>query len=73
MASNFLQDDDGNKSFGRLMAAIALGVAVFVSVAPTILKVFGIGTCEVDKQLVLYFLGASFGGKVLQKHAERKK
>ena len=55
------------------MAAIALGVAVFVSVAPTILKVFGIGTCEVDKQLVLYFLGASFGGKVLQKHAERKK
>ena len=65
-----LRDNDGNPSSMRLMMLISLAVAVALAG----LLVFGVAKCPGPvENLALYFLGASFGGKVFQKFAEVRK
>ena len=63
----FLTDDEGNPSSIRVAMVVAFTIAIIL----TGLIVFG-GTDDVDatKDLALYFLIASFGGKSAQKFAE---
>ena len=62
-----MTDGDGNMSSMRIMGFGALIVAAVLSIFPML----GWAKCEVDGNLVLYFLIAAFGGKSIQKFAER--
>ena len=63
-----ITDADGHMSSMRIMGFGALIVAAVLSVFPML----GWAKCAVDGNLVLYFLIAAFGGKSIQKFAERK-
>lgn len=60
----FLEDNDGNPSAMRLMSMLALIIAGVLAA----LQVFG-SACDMS-DLVLYFLGAAFAPKAVQKFAE---
>ena len=63
-----MSDDDGNPSSMRAMSVMALVIAGALALLP----VLGVGDCTVESTIILWFLGAAFGGKVFQKFAEKK-
>ena len=64
-----MTDDEGNPSSMRMMAFLSFIIAAALAIVPAL----GFVDKEVDNNLVLYFLLASFGGKAGQKFAENIK
>ena len=69
ITKTIFSDHDGNLSSMRLMAFCSFMTAAGLALLP----MFGWAENEVDQNLILYFLVAAFGGKSLQKFAERSK
>ena len=65
--TQIFSDNEGHTSSMRIMAFLALLIAGALAILPTL----GYGKCEVDSMSILWFLTASFGGKVFQKHLEK--
>ena len=68
-AKTIFSDHDGNMSSMRLMAFCSFLTAAGLALLP----MFGLAENEVDQNLILYFLIGAFGGKSLQKFAEKSK
>lgn len=68
-AKTIFSDHDGNMSSMRLMAFLSFATAAVLAVLPML----GWANDNVDPNLILYFLLAAFGGKSLQKFAEKSK
>lgn len=68
-AKTIFSDHDGNMSSMRLMAFSSFLTAAALALLP----MFGLADNQVDQNLILYFLVAAFGGKSLQKFAEKSK
>jgi len=68
-AKTIFSDHDGNISSMRLMAFSSFLTAAALALLP----MFGWADNQVDQNLILYFLVAAFGGKSLQKFAEKSK
>ncbi len=65
-----LDDDQGHPSTMRMMSIVGFGVAALLALADA--YAWG-DTTTSNYDMVLLFLGASFGGKTLQKFAEMQK
>ena len=67
-AKTVFSDHDGNMSSMRVMAFLSFLTAAALALLP----MFGLAS-KVDQNLILYFLAAAFGGKSLQKFAEKSR